>query len=112
MGGNEPQQSPGNDSLDEVFSALGHRHRRRILSRLFEKSPRYVEELVAAGPEDVDRDRLEVELHHIHLPKLEDAGFVEWEVGLQVRRGPKFDAVASVIALFERHGNHLPGKWP
>lgn len=112
MGGHESRQSVGHDCLDRVFVALGHRQRRRILTRLFEGSPRNVEELLPADADEADRERLAVELHHSHLPKLDDAGFVELDGRRKVRRGPKFDEVASVIRLFDAHGNRLPGDWP
>ena len=111
MGPNGSRQTQGHDCLDRVFVALGHRHRRQILSRLVECSPRDVEQLLP--PDDGrDRDRLTIELHHRHLPKLADGGFVEWDGEHEVRRGPKFEAVASVIELFDTHENRLPGEWP
>lgn len=112
MGGNGSRQSPGHDCLDEMFGALAHRHRRRILSRLFERSPLDTGELVPAGADDDDRERLSVELHHCHLPKLDAEGFIEWDGEGEVRRGPKFEAVEPFIALFDRHASDLPGEWP
>lgn len=111
MGRNGSRQTQGHDCLDQVFVALGHRHRRRILSRLVEGSPRDVEQLLS-DDDRVDRERLTIELHHRHLPKLDDGGFVEWDGEREVRRGPKFEAVASVIELFDAHDNRLPGEWP
>lgn len=112
MGGHDSRQSAGRDCLDQVFAALGHRHRRRILSRLFERSPRDVEELLPAVEDEAERERFELEIYHSHLPKLDGAGFVEWYREREVRRGPKFDQVAPLIELFDSHGNRLPGEWP
>lgn len=112
MDGYEPRQSPEHDCLDRVLSALGHRHRRLILARLFERSPQDVEQLIPTeGLEDVDPEQVAVEIHHSHLPKLADQGFIERE-GDRVRRGPKFEEVAPVIELFDAHGSRLPGDWP
>ena len=111
MGGRESRQSTDPDCLDQVFVALGNRHRRRILADLLEGSPRDVEQLLPSDG-DVDGERLAVEYHHSHLPKLDDDGFVQWDGDSRVRRGPKFEEVARVIRLFDEHGNQLPGEWP
>ena len=115
MGGHEPRQSTEHDCLDEVFVALGHRHRRHVLSRLFERSPWKVDELLPEEPEGAtDASSVEVQMHHRHLPKLADSGFVEWESDGDgtVGRGPKFGELAPLIALMEAHGSELPGEWP
>lgn len=36
-------------------------------------------------------DELLVELQHVHLPKLESAGVIDWGGGERVERGPKFE---------------------
>ena len=113
MGGRESRQSTGTDCLDRVFAALGHRHRRRILCGLAERSPQEVDQLFPdEGDGGVDSDRLAVEYHHSHLPMLDDEGFVEWDGEGRVRRGPKFEEVAAVVELFDEHGRRLPGEWP
>ena len=113
MGGNGSRQFNDHDRLDEVFVALGNRQRRRILAALHERSPWDVDELLPSDAEaGMDPERLAVEFHHCHLPKLEDDGFVEWDGERRVRRGPEFEAVAAVIELFDEHGGRLPGEWP
>lgn len=113
MRGNESRRATGRDCLDRVFVALGHRHRRRILSGLAERSPRNVDQLIPSGGDaEADPDHLAVEFHHSHLPKLDEDGFVEWDGEGRVDRGPKFEEVAAVIELFDEHGNRLPGEWP
>ena len=119
MGGHEPRQSTEHDCLDAVFVALGHRHRRRVLSRLFERSPRSVDELLPEEPGGAtDASSVAIQMHHRHLPKLAEAGFVEWATDGDgtgngtVDRGPKFGELAPVIALMEEHGSELPGEWP
>lgn len=79
-----PSQLRGNDSTDALFSALAHENRRHVL-RYFESSGVDVaslEELVDAIPRDErtdDRNRVVLRLHHVTLPKLEDAGIVEYD---------------------------------
>jgi DNA-binding transcriptional ArsR family regulator len=81
------------DRLDAVLDAMASPWRRRILYLLRERGPVGLDDLVdwlgtwnevvdhgADGlPDDVEM--LRVRLHHVHLPKLEDAGLVEYERG-------------------------------
>ena len=76
-------------SIDDLFAVLTEARRRTVLSVLTEStSPMDVESLatrVAARERDVDADSLSestvedvhVTLHHVHLPKLDDAGLVD-----------------------------------
>lgn len=76
---------------DEVYTCLAHHRRRRILALLDDRpSPVSDTELatrIGAAesnlackdlPED-DAQSVLVELHHTHLPRLADAGFVTWD---------------------------------
>lgn len=77
--------------LDEVFEALAHSRRRYLLYCLTKASGSVTErsELVAAlqvfeeeateGDASPTRESIELDLHHTHLPKLADAGFVEYD---------------------------------
>lgn len=71
-------------SLLEYQSALAAVIRREVLVKLLSQHSstrtKLAEELAAA--EDVaidDPERLEIVLHHIHLPKLDDEQFVEYD---------------------------------
>jgi hypothetical protein len=45
--------------------------------------------------EDDETELLKAELFHTHLPKLEGAGYIEWDRETQrIRRGPRFDEIA------------------
>ncbi|MFC5972018.1 hypothetical protein ACFPYI_11820 [Halomarina salina] len=54
----------------------------------------------------------DIELYHVHLPKLEAEGVVEWDrtVG-SVSRGPEFDAVEPTIRLLAENESTLPGPF-
>lgn len=105
-------------SEDEIFDALGASQRRRLLLALFNKEPQRVSELSGATTDlaqahetfideylsgsvdfpEVDRDRLRT--HHVHLPKLAQYGFIEWdrEAGL-VRKGRRFEELTPILEL-------------
>lgn len=102
------------DALNHSFEALSHPYRRRILTRLHERNPREEAEFheVTRGGDD-DPDRLAVELHHRHLPKLVDAGFVDWDREEDVvTRGPRFEEIAPLVELMVDHRDELPAGWP
>ena len=109
---------------DDIFDAVAHVQRRRLLVDLLEEGPQRVLELsrpsremaeasesfleqYLAGRcqlEGVDDDLLR--LRRVHLPRLADCGFVEWspEAGL-VRAGPRFDEVRPLLELLaDREG--------
>lgn len=97
--------------LNELLDALAHHHRRRVLTRLD-----HAESAVPLDDLDVreaDVDLLHERLYHVHLPKLERAGFIEWDKERNVvRPGPRYDDVAPLVALLRGHADGLPGDWP
>lgn len=102
-------------TLDVAFGVLSHPYRRRILIRVHDSNPRDEPEFSAAAlAEDADEDELvDIELHHRHLPKLAEAGYIDWDrEANEVRRGPRFDEIAPLIELMRNHPDELPSGWP
>lgn len=103
------------DALDESFDVLSHPFRRRILTRLHDHNPRDEAEFSADElADDADEvDRLVLEIHHRHLPKLAEKGFIDWDREADViTRGPRFDEIAPLIELMVNHRDELPAGWP
>lgn len=103
------------DALDVSLDALSHPYRRRILTRLHDRNPRREAEFssdeLADDADDIDLR--EAEIHHRHLPKLDDAGFIDWDREADViTRGPRFDEIAPLIELMIDHRDELPAGWP
>ncbi|WP_254537907.1 DUF7344 domain-containing protein [Halomarina litorea] len=77
------------DEWDAVYDTLASHRRRLVLAFLDREVQAYLADIVetiarnepAEGRAGAARDRqaIEISLHHVHLPKLEDAGFVEWD---------------------------------
>ena len=87
--------------LDELLGVLDHEYRRRILLALADSGDRAppVRPSMADGDEP---DVLELELRHVHFPKLEAAGLVEWDRERDaLSRGPRFDEVEPVLDALE-----------
>lgn len=77
--------------LETVLDLCGDRHRRVVLAVLAsEQRPRSLDELAGAVEEHAveepetaassgDRKQVRISLHHVHLPKLAEAGLVDYD---------------------------------
>lgn len=105
---------PEEGTLDDLFDALAHPRRRRILRTLANATPR---QDPAFGPEEfvpaaADRDQVLIGLRHTHLPKLANVGVIEWDRDAgTIRHGPWWDEVAPLVELLLAHETDLPGEW-
>jgi hypothetical protein len=89
-------------SLNRSFTILAHPYRRRILLLVGQHNPRDEREFSVddLATDDDDLELLTTELYHIHLPKLVDAGYIDWdEETSTIRRGPNFDEIAPLLRL-------------
>ena len=107
--GEELGQTESN--FDRVFDALGHQYRRRLLSTIDKAGTRDRDELflkeLTFGTDD--RERYTAQLVHVHLPKLAEMGYLEWDrEGNTVTRGENYNEVAPLITLMREHANELP----
>lgn len=113
----EKRLDRSDDSLSELFEILSHEYRRRVLIAISQANPRDEEEItsemVADGRDDDALAVVEQKLYHIHLPKLADAGFIDWnhETGI-ITRGPRFKQIEPLLRLMHEHQDELPDGWP
>lgn len=65
--------------VDQLFDVPRHPYRRRILTILAEANPRDDDEFTSEDlhAADEEMDRFTTELFHSHLPKLEEAGYID-----------------------------------
>ncbi len=99
-------------TADEITAralhVLSDRHRRTILKLLREENPRFESEFtISEFLNAVDEPEIsEIDLYHAHLPKLADAGFIEWDRDtMTVRRGNSFHAVSVLMDAVEEHAS-------
>lgn len=114
--------------VSTLFELLAADRRRQILVMLCNADEiRIPEGLQTRGPTQVrsrgtqhlqrqirekqSSQSLEVTLCHTHLPKLEDAGLVEWDEDAEtVSRGPKFEEIEPALRLLIENVHKLPSN--
>ncbi|MEA5388103.1 transcriptional regulator [Haloarculaceae archaeon H-GB11] len=100
-------------SFDDMVDALADVQRRKLLVALLEHNPQDDAPVVIADSES-ESDAVErlVAMQHVHLPKLADYGFIEWNKEThEVAKGPKFDEIRPLLELLENHEDELPADW-
>lgn len=99
-----PPCTAGTPPASTVFELLTHRHRRYALYYLSQRLgavglPDLVEAITLREGERAP-DRLAAEFHHRHLPKLVDAGVVEYDPDRErIRRLPAAEALDPHLEL-------------
>lgn len=107
---------------DELYGALCHAERRRVLAALLEERTTRIEELadVLAGWEATergvvgaeDRNRTLTRLHHVHLPKLAAVGLIDYspdtgDVALASLAGPVEELVRFTVQYDRAYGGSV-----
>lgn len=101
----------------QAFEALGNSYRRQLLLALFDANPQDDDDLdpldlLADGEPTDDLAATRVELKHVHLPKLVDMGFIEWDrQSGELSKGPNWEEIAPLLRLVHEHRDELPDEW-
>jgi DNA-binding transcriptional ArsR family regulator len=101
--------------LDALFEALGDAQRRQILGYLdaTDDDVAAYSDLIehvaddSGGESAADHDRIAVSLHHNHLPKLADAGIVEYDARsetVRYRGGPAVSDWLDLVQSYDPNG--------
>jgi hypothetical protein len=101
--------------LSEKFDILSHPVRRRLLVAVNDKNPQDEDDLASNSivGDGENLEMLEQEMYHCHLPKLEEAGFINWDRDTgTITRGPRFEEIEPLIKLMNDHQDELPDDWP
>lgn len=92
---------------DQAMQCLADEERRQVVRSLREVEYddwRTLPEAAVSPNLQQDLDELEVRLRHKHLPRLAQRGYVRWgDDPLQVRQGPRFREVGSLMGLVGSH---------
>ena len=97
--------------FDDILDALGHIQRRKLLVALLDHNPQDESPAVIAKEDIEALDNL-VSMKHVHLPKLETYGFIDWDQEHnEVHKGPNFDEIKPLLELMQGHEDELPADW-
>lgn len=95
-------------TANRVFDALTDVHRRELLFALTDHNPQTVSELANVPWTLPESEETMASKHHIHLPKLVDYGFIEWDREEQVvTKGPRFDEIEPILDSLDENRNEL-----
>lgn len=100
-------------TTDEILDGLSHVQRRKLLRALLVHNPQDDDGIKIDEDESTTQEieRL-VEMNHVHLPKLENYGFIRWDQNTgEVSKGPNFDEIRPLLELLADHEDELPDKW-
>jgi len=100
-------------SFDAMLEAVSDVQRRKLLVALLEHNPQDDSPVVVVDDESESEavERL-VTMTHVHLPKLEDHGFIEWDRDRnEVSKGPAFEEIRPLLELLVEHEDELPADW-
>lgn len=90
-------------TLDEVFRALADAERRRLLLAVFEQKARPFHYPDDVYPDDDVGEQVHVRMNYVHLPLLEQSGFIEWHRdGDRIVKGPTFDAIRPLLHFLSK----------
>ncbi|MFP4627311.1 MAG: hypothetical protein ACLFNI_12080 [Natronomonas sp.] len=97
--------------MDRILDSMCSRHRRLILLLLKHGSVETEADMMVRGGNNIEE--IEKNLTRNHLPRLEEAGYIEWnrDTG-EISKGPRFDELKPLLELIENHADELPDGWP
>jgi len=96
-----------------MVDALANVQRRKLLVALLEHNPQDDDPVVIADSEsESDAVKRLLSMQHVHLPKLVEYGFIEWNKDThEVMKGPNFDEIRPLLELLDNHEDELPADW-
>lgn len=96
---------------DEQLELIADGTRRRFLIALLADAPGDTPIEITDRVGDTETTEM-IEMQHVHLPKLEDSGFIHWDrENHLVLQGPQFDEIKPLLTLLHDHANDLPDEW-
>lgn len=94
--------------LDGFADCIGHEYRRKILFLLYQKDDGRLSVPDDLLNQDIDRERFDLELTHSHLPKLEEAGFIQWDKERgEMREGDNYEKIEPLLEVLTNRYDYI-----
>jgi len=94
--------------FDRIADALAHSERRQVLVGLLDHNPLDYREAIV-GDAAAERDGATIRMIHMHLPKLEDMGFISWNSDSgTVVKGDQWNEIEPTLRLLSDNREQLP----
>ncbi|RXK51081.1 transcriptional regulator [Halorientalis pallida] len=91
---------------DTTFDALADETRRAVLTDLLVESNPQPDGVGTQDDERTDGHADRAEMYHVHLPKLEACGLIEWHrASSEIVNGPRFDDARPLVEFAAEHTN-------
>lgn len=100
--------------VDKLFEALSNPYRRQLLVALLDHNPQDDRDRDPLNiiADDIEPEVLEIELVHLHLPKLEEMEFINWDrTTNEISKGPNWKEIKPLLTLIYDHQDELPENW-
>ncbi len=94
------------EAIDLMMDALTSRTRRVILMTLLGDT---TETSIVTIERRLNHENDRIRLHHTHLPKLANAGYIRWDNKTEIiSKGPKFSEVEPLVRLLKEYNTSFP----
>jgi len=94
--------------LDDAFTALADPYRRHLLFSLLEAAESSDSTVAYDSIPEFAADSASVQLHHNHLPKLHENGFVDWRTAEKIiAQGPRWPAIEPLLSVLYAHATDV-----
>jgi hypothetical protein len=94
------------EDIDSMMDALNSREKRVVLMTLLGDTS---EASITTLERQINHDDARIRLHHKHLPKLGNAGWIEWDDKSEtISKGPRFSKLEPLVQLLKEYNTNFP----
>lgn len=87
-------------SSEDKMDAIGDAQRRDLLISLLQEDPPLDSPVAVAPGDDAETRRRRLRMKHVHLPKLADYGFIDWDRNTdEITKGQNFDEIRHLLEI-------------
>ncbi|WP_458190853.1 ArsR family transcriptional regulator [Haladaptatus sp. NG-WS-4] len=99
--------------LDTQLGVLSNAHRRRLLLDLLAANPQADRTVTASDSATSAEDQtLPIAMAHVHLPQLEDHGYIQWNREEQsVEKGSQFNEIKPLLIVLKGIEDGSSDEW-